>query len=284
MKTTRANWRKPLRYSGRYLLLIAVALLFVGPMLWMLSASLKPISEILRYPPTIFPEVIRWDNYARVFELQPFAQQFFNSAFIMASVCVITVVVSTMAGYAFARVRPIASGALFLLVLSAIFIPPEATIIPLFQFSAQVGWIDTHVPLIVFTTFLTTAPIATFVMRQAFLTLPREFEEAATLDGSGRWRTMLQVYLPMVRPSLAAVVVLSSWYSWNQFLEPLVYLRSTNLFTVPLALTQYNDPFAGPLWNVQMAATTLSVLPVLIVFIFAQRHVIAGLTSGGLKS
>jgi multiple sugar transport system permease protein len=121
-------------------------------------------------------------------------------------------------------------------------------------------------------------------MRQAFVALPGEFEEAAAIDGAGRWRTFLQIYFPLVRPSLASVVVLSCWYSWNQFLEPLVYLRSTNLLTVPVALTRYHDPYGGPQWQLQMAATTLSVIPVLLVFFFAQRHVVAGLTAGGLKS
>src|SRR5699024_1027591 len=125
---------------------------------------------------------------------------------------------------------------------------------------------------------------ATFVMRQAFLTMPADFEDAAAIDGSGRWRTMLQIYLPLARPSLASVVVLACWYSWNQFLEPLIYLRSPEKLTVPVALTHYEDPIAGPLWGVQMAATTLSVIPVLLVFFFAQRHVVAGLTAGGLKS
>lgn len=121
-------------------------------------------------------------------------------------------------------------------------------------------------------------------MRQAFLTLPAEFEEAATIDGSSRLRTMLQIYFPLARPSLASVVVLACWYSWNQFLEPLIYLRSPEKLTVPVALTHHEDPLAGPLWGVQMAATTLSIIPVLLVFFFAQRHVVSGLTAGGLKS
>ncbi|GAA2385485.1 carbohydrate ABC transporter permease [Dactylosporangium salmoneum] len=275
---------RAVRRIPNYLLLSFVSLFFVGPILWMISGSLKSENEILRYPPTILPEVVRWKNYERVFELQPFARQFLNSVLIMAVVCVLTLVLSVFAGYALARVRPIAAGAVFIVLLSGIFLPPEATIIPLFRFAGKLGWTNTFLPLILFTAVLTTSPIATFVMRQAFLSLPAEFDEAAALDGSGRWRTMLRIYLPLARPSLASVVVLSCWYSWNQFLEPLVYIRSTDLLTVPVALTHYNDPMAGPLWSVQMAATTLSVIPVLLVFFFAQRHVVAGLTAGGLKS
>jgi multiple sugar transport system permease protein len=277
----------PRKLAGRslsYALLIAVSLVSLAPILWMVSASFKSANEILRYPPTIIPENIKLENYLRVFELQPFAQQFLNSVVIMALVAAFTVVLSVPAGYALARVKPVAAGVIFLVLLSAMFIPPEATIIPLFQMASGLGWIDTHYPLVIFTAVLITAPIATFVIRQAFLTLPAEFEEAATIDGASRWRTMVQIYLPLVRPSLASVVVLACWYSWNQFLEPLIYIRSPELLTVPVALTRYEDPFAGPLWGVQMAATTLSVLPVLLVFFFAQRHVVSGLTAGGLKS
>ncbi|GLI26432.1 sn-glycerol-3-phosphate transport system permease protein UgpE [Agromyces rhizosphaerae] len=267
-----------------YLLLSAVALVSLGPILWMVSASFKSPNEILRYPPTIIPENFKWENYQQVFELQPFAQQFLNSVYIMALVAVLTILLSVPAGYALARVRPVAAGVIFLVLLSAMFIPPEATIIPLFQMASTLGWIDTHYPLVIFTAVLTTAPIATFVMRQAFLTLPAEFEEAATIDGATRLRTMLQIYFPLARPSLASVTVLACWYSWNQFLEPLIYVRSPEMLTVPVALTRYEDAFAGPLWGVQMAATTLSVIPVLLVFFFAQRHVVSGLTAGGLKS
>lgn len=282
MRTT-----NPAKHIGRtlnYLLLCLVAFVALAPILWMLSASLKSSSEILRYPPTIIPENFQWGNYADVFALQPFAQQFVNSVVIMALVAVLTLLMSVPAGYALARIKPLASGAIFLVLLSAMFIPPEATIIPLFQYAAKLGWVDTHYPLVIFTAVLVTAPIATFVMRQAFLTLPAEFEEAATIDGSSRLRTMLQIYFPLARPSLASVVVLACWYSWNQFLEPLIYLRSPEKLTVPVALTHYEDPIAGPLWGVQMAATTLSVIPVLLVFFVAQRHVVSGLTAGGLKS
>jgi multiple sugar transport system permease protein len=270
--------------GANYILLTVVSLLFVGPILWMVSGSLKSINEILLYPPTAIPSVFRWDNYAKIFQLQPFLRQFGNSVIVMAAVCVLTVLLSVPAGYALARVRPIASSLLFIILLSGIFLPPEATIVPLFLFASKLGWTNTLLPLIVFTAVLTTTPIATFIMRQAFLTLPGEFGEAATIDGATRTRTMLQIFIPLVRPSLASVVVISCWYSWNQFLEPLVYIRDVNLLTVPVALTHFTDPYGGPLWNVQMAATTLSVLPVLMVFLFAQKHVIAGLTAGGLKS
>lgn len=264
-------------------LLIVVGVIALLPVLWMASGSLKSVNEILQYPPSLLPEVFRWENYARVFQLQPFGRQMLNSFFIMAAVTLATVVVSAMAGYAFARERIRGSSIIFIVLLTGIFLPPETTIVPLFQTASKLGWLDTAYPLIFFTVFLTTTPLATFIMRQAFLALPGEFKQAGRLDGAGNWRIFLQIYLPMVRPTIAAVVVVTAWTSWNQYIEPLVYLRSPENFTVPLGLTMYNDPFAGPLYHVQMSATTLSVLPVLLLFIFAQKHVVAGLTAGGLK-
>lgn len=265
-------------------MLTLISLVFVGPIVWMVSGSLKSRSEILRYPPSLIPEDVRWDNYLQVFELQPFERQFLNSIVIMSLVCAVTIAVAIPSGYALARVRPRGAAVIFIVLLCGIFIPPEAVIVPLFRFSAQLGWLDTYAPMVVFTSFLFTAPVAMFVMRQAFVMLPQEFEEAATLDGASRWRTMVQIFLPLAKPSIASAVVFTAWYSWNQFLEPLVYLRSRTMLTVPVALTLFEDPLAGPRWNVQMAATTLSVLPVLIVFLFAQRQIVAGLTAGGMKS
>jgi len=273
-----------LRHIPAYLLLSIVSLLFIGPVMWMVSGSFKSIGEILQYPPRLLPEVFRWENYAQVFTLQPFGQQFLNSVLLMTLICALTLLLAVPSGYALARVRPAGAAIFFLILLSGVFIPPEAVIIPLFQAAAQVGWVDTFYPLVIFTAVLSTGPVAMFIMRQAFLTLPAEFEEAATIDGAGRARTMVQIFLPLVRPSIASAVVFTAWFSWNQFLEPLVYLRSQTMLTVPVALTLFEDALAGPRWNVQMAATTLSVLPVLIVFLLAQKHVVSGLTAGGLKS
>ncbi|WP_300265439.1 carbohydrate ABC transporter permease [Microbacterium sp.] len=284
MKRNSALRSPAVRRIPTYVLLSVIALLFIGPVLWMVSGSFKSITEILKYPPLIFPEVFRWENYVQVFTLQPFGRQILNSVLLMVLICALTLLLAVPAGYALARVRPVGAAVIFIILLSGVFIPPEAVIIPLFQTAADLGWVDTFYPLVIFTSVLSTGPVAMFIMRQAFLTLPAEFEEAATLDGASRTRTMVQIFLPLVRPSIASAIVFTAWFSWNQFLEPLVYLRSQTMLTVPVALTLFEDALAGPRWNVQMAATTLSVLPVLIVFLLAQKHVVSGLTAGGLKS
>lgn len=273
---------KRLRAAGSYVVLSVIALIFLGPFIWMASGSLKTDAEFKSFPPTLFGRELRWENFAGVFQLQPFGLQYLNSVIVLVAVCALTVVISTAAGYAFAKVRMPGSGAIFIVLLSGIFIPIEATILPLFRLVSALGWLDSLVPLIIITATVSTAPIATFIMRQAFVALPAEFSEAARIDGAGRFRVFLQIYAPMARPSIAAAVVYTAWLSWNQFLEPLLFLRTEERLTVPVALTHFED-MAGPLYGIQAAAATLSVLPVIIVFLLAQKQVVAGLTEGGVK-
>lgn len=274
--------KKSLGLSGRYLALSVVALVFIAPFIWMASGSLKTDAEFKAFPPSLVGAELRWENYARVFTLQPFAAQYANSIIVLVLVCILTIALSTAAGYAFARVQMPGSNVVFLVLLSAMFIPIEATILPLFRMVVALGWIDTLVPIVIISGVVSSAPIATFIMRQAFVSMPHEFGEAARVDGAGRWRTFLQIYVPMASPSMAAVVIYTAWISWNQFLEPLLFLRSSDKLTVPVALTHFED-MSGPLWGVQAAAATLSVLPVVLMFLFAQKHVVAGLTEGGVK-
>jgi multiple sugar transport system permease protein len=266
-----------------YVVLLLAAALFVLPGLWMFSASLKTNDAVFSYPPAFFPTQWNWENYRTVFEVQPFARQYFNSLYIAVLTTAGTVVVSTMAGYALARFRFRGRNGLFLLLISGILIPEEVTVVPLYRIVNSIGLMDTHWPLIVLPIFSGSGVIATFIMRQAFLSLPREMEDAARLDGLGRWGTYRRVGLPLVRPTVAVVVILSVYNSWNMFLEPLIFLRTPENYTLPLVLTDIEDAYGTQLWNVQMAATTLSILAVLVVFVAAQRHVIAGLTAGSVK-
>lgn len=267
---------------ARYVVLFVVALAFLTPFLWMAGGALKTDAEFKAFPPSFFPSEPRWENFVSVFELQPFGMQYTNSVLVLVIVCALTVVISSAAGYAFARIRMPGSEILFLVFLTGIFIPIEATILPLFRLVSALGWVDSLVPLIVITSTVSCAPIATFIMRQAFAALPSGFSDAAKIDGAGRWCIFLRIYTPMVRPSIAAAVVYTAWISWNLFLEPLLFLRSEKNLTITVALTHYED-MAGPLWSVQAAAATLSVLPVILVFLFAQKQVVSGLTEGGLK-
>ncbi|MQY45797.1 MULTISPECIES: carbohydrate ABC transporter permease [Rhizobiaceae] len=256
---------------------------FVFPTWWMVTSSLKPISDIFAFPPQLVPQSYDWTTYSKVFELQPFVQQYWNSAYIAAVVTVGTMIISSMAGYAFARIRFPYANAVFMIVLLGLLIPSEVTIVPLFQMFLKAGMVNTHWPLILVPIFGAPSVFATFVMRQFFVTLPAELEEAARVDGLGRFKIFTRIALPLAKPALASVAIFTFLHSWNLFLEPIVFLSSAEMFTLPQALTQYTDAYGGPMWNIQLAAATLTALPVLIVFVIAQKQFVEGLAHTGLK-
>jgi multiple sugar transport system permease protein len=263
--------------------LCVLAIPFVFPTWWMITSSVKPIGDIFAFPPSLLPTTVSLDGYRRVFELQPFGEQYFNSAYIAAVVTVGTLAVSALAGYAFARIRFRGQNVLFVVVLLGLLIPSEVTIVPLFQLFNRFGLIDTHWPLILVPMLGAPSVLATFIMRQFFITLPVELEDAARIDGLGRFGTFRRIALPLARPALGAVAIFTFLHSWNLYLEPVVYLSTPEKFTLPQALTQFVDAYGGPLWNVQLSAASMTAIPVLVVFVIAQRQFIEGLAHTGVK-
>ncbi len=266
-----------------YGLLCMLSIPFLFPTWWMVTSSVKPISDIFAFPPQIIPRSFDWSTYQSVFTLQPFAQQYWNSCYIAAIVTVGTMIISSFAGYAFARIKFPGANLLFLIILMGLLIPSEVTIVPLFQMFLKWEMVNTHWPLILAPIFGAPSIFSTFVMRQFFIALPGELEEAARVDGLGRLKIFWIIALPLARPALAAVAIFTFLYSWNLYLEPIVFLTTPTKYTLPQALTQYVDVYQGPMWNIQLAAATLTAIPVLIVFIFAQRQFIEGLAHTGLK-
>ncbi|NUP21423.1 MAG: carbohydrate ABC transporter permease [Streptomyces sp.] len=266
-----------------YGLLCVLCVPFVFPTWWMATSSLKPVSEIFAFPPSLWPGRPTLEAYRQVFELQPFAQQYWNSLYIAVVVTLGTLAVSALAGYAFARIRFRGSNVLFVVVLTGLLIPSEVTIVPLFQLFHGWGLTDTHWPLILVPVLGAPSVLATFIMRQFFLVLPRELEEAAAVDGLGRFATFGRIALPLARPALGAVAIFTFLHSWNLYLEPIVFLSSPEKFTLPQALTQFVDAYGGPMWNVQLAAASMTALPVLVVFVVAQKQFVEGLAHTGLK-
>jgi len=266
-----------------YGLLCVLAVPFVFPTWWMVTSSFKPVSDIFAFPPALLPRSFEVAPYRQVFTLQPFARQYFNSAYIAAVVTVGTMAIASLAGYAFARIRFPGQNWLFLVVLVGLLIPSEVTIVPLFQMFLKVGLVNTHWPLILVPILGAPSVIATFIMRQFFISLPAELEDAARVDGLGRFGIFWRIALPLARPALGAVAIFTFLHSWNLFLEPVVFLSSPDKFTLPQALTQFVDAYGGPMWNVQLAAATLAAVPVLVVFVVAQRQFIEGLAHTGLK-
>ena len=275
--------RHPVRRVVFYGLLSVLAVPFVFPTWWMITSSFKPINDIFSFPPTLWPENPTLDAYAKAFTLQPFAQQYFNSLYIAIVVTVGTMLVASLAGYAFARIKFPGQNLLFLVVLVGLLIPSEVTIVPLFQVFNALGLINTHWPLILVSTFGAPSVLATFIMRQFFISLPGELEEAARLDGLGRFGIWWRIAMPLATTALAAVAIFTFLHVWNLYLEPTVYLLTPELFTLPQALTRYTDAYGGEMWNIQLAAATMTAVPVLIVFVIAQRQFVEGLAQTGLK-
>ena len=266
-----------------YAVLLVCCVPFVFPTWWMATASLKPVNDIFAFPPSLLPHSVTLDAYRQVFELQPFGQQYLNSFYIAVLVTAGTLVVSSLAGYGFARIKFRGSGVVFMIVLAGLLVPNEVTIIPLYRMFDGLGLVNTHWPLILIPMLGAPSVLATFIMRQFFITLPRELEEAGRMDGLGRLGLFWQVSLPLARPAIGAVSIFTFLHSWNLYLEPIVFLSSKDKFTIPQALTQYVDAYGGAMWNVQLAAATMSALPVLIIFVLAQRQFVEGLAQTGLK-
>lgn len=289
MKTESLTSREQRRGRGilrRVILIVALSVLaipFVVPTVWMIASSLKPLNEIFQSPPTIFTDSPTLAAYAEAFTFQPFARQYFNSVYIAVVVTLVAMLVSSLAGYAFARIRFRGRNMLFFLVLVGLLVPSEVTIVPLFQMFTQAGLVNTHWPLILVTALAAPCVLATFIMRQFFIALPGELEEAARLDGLGRVGIWWRISMPLAKPALSAVAILTFLASWNLYLEPTVYLTSPELFTLPQALTRYADAYGGEMWNTQLAAATMTVVPMLIVFVIAQKQFVEGLAHSGLK-
>jgi len=271
------------RLFGIYSLLLILAVPFIFPTWWMFTASLKPIEEVFAFPASLIPNDFQISNYSEVFRLQPFLRQYWNSMFIAIVVTIISVTISTMGGYAFARINFKWRSKLFVILLSALLMPAEVTLIPIFRLMVKSGLSDSFFPIILIPAFGAHAVVGLFLMRQFFLDFPTELEEASEIDGLSRWKVFTKIALPLSGPALASLAIISFLYSWNLFLEPLVFLTEPDKYTLPVVLPQFTDTYGAPIFNVQLAATSLSVIPVMIVFIMAQRHFIRGITMTGLK-
>jgi multiple sugar transport system permease protein len=280
----RPIWGAPwVHRAAWYAALLALGLPFLFPFLWMVSAAFKGPSEIFAFPPSVIPDQWRWQNFVEIFRYQPFARQYVNSLYVAVLVTLGTLGVATSAGYAFARLRFPGSTGIFLVLLSALMMPTEVTIIPNFLFMKSLGLVNTHVPLVILPIMGANGVVATFLLRQFFLALPRELEDAAMIDGLGRFGVFWHVAVPLVKPAMGAVSILTFLYSWNLFLEPLVFINDLGLFTLPLALNNFTDTYGLPVWHLQLAATTLSVLPVLAVYVLEQQRIVDSFVLSGVK-
>jgi multiple sugar transport system permease protein len=267
-----------------YAALIGLGALFSVPVVWMLSSSLHNLPEVFAQPYQWLPEPLQWQNYVRAVTILPVPLFLWNTILITAPVMVATVLSSALVAYGFARFRFPGRDMLFSLCLATMMLPGQVTMIPLYIVFAQLGWVDTYLPLIVPSLF--GSPFYIFLLRQFFLTIPRDSEEAALIDGASRLRVWWSIILPQARPALATVLVFTFIGTWNDFFGPLLYLNSPEKATLTLGLNLMKTQVLGSgvvEWNVLMAASLLVLLPNVILFFLAQKHFIKGITMGATK-
>jgi multiple sugar transport system permease protein len=265
-----------------YAMLVVSALIMAFPFLWMLSTALKPPGTAYAFPPEWIPRSVTLANFPAAFQLIPFGM-FLRNSVIVTSVAIIGELLSaSIVAYGFARFRFPGRNLLFLLVLATMMIPYQVTIIPTFMVYKTLGWLNTFLPLTV--PFFFGPPFSVFLLRQFFLTLNTELDDAAKIDGASEFRIFWQILVPLAKPALATVAVFSFVANWNDFLGPLIYLNDTDKYTLALGInflraarSQSTDI------TIQMAGTLLFLLPCVILFFAAQRYFVQGIVTTGLK-
>jgi putative chitobiose transport system permease protein len=260
--------------------LILAGLLFFGPFIILISIALQPpTANLFAFPPTIIPRPPHFEIFSEVLRVFPFWQYVWNSFWVSCMTVLLQMLVVPMAGYGFARKHFPLRDALFMVVLSAIMIPQQVTLIPLFSVFRNLGLLDNLWALVL---PLIVAPFSIFIMRQAFITLPGEFEDAARIDGCSEFGIYWKIMLPLAKPAVATIAVFTFVEQWNALLWPVVLLKSPELYTLPLGLTTLDSAFYGG-WRQSAAGAILGVIPTLIIFMLGQKHFIRGLASGGVK-
>jgi multiple sugar transport system permease protein len=259
-------------------LLSLVALLFLLPIIWMLLSALKPSAEVFTVPPKLFGSEVLFSNFVEAWNYLPFGRFIVNTLFVAGIGTLITLLASAMSGYAFARLNFRFAGGLFVLYLSTLIVPQEVIVIPMFIVMQTLGWVNSYQALILpwaFTAF------GTFLLRQFFLTIPRELEEAAKIDGCGHIRILRSIIIPISAPALAVLAVFTFLSYWNSFLWPLIIINDTAKMTVPLGLELFLGQ-QGQRWELLMAAATISMAPTVILVLALQKYLVRGIALSGL--
>jgi len=262
-----------------HLLLLLGAVFMVAPFLWELLTSVKSLGESTRVPPTLVPEVFRWNNYTAVFDRLPFTTQFVNTVLMTAGRTIGQLVFCSLAAYAFARLEFPGRNVLFVAFLAVLMVPPQLFYIPQYQIMANLGWLDTLQALILPGMF---SAFGTFLLRQFFLTLPRELEEAARLDGCNPLQVFWYVALPLVKPGLLALAILTILWSWNDLLWPLIVNTDPEKMPLSAGLASLQGQYDTP-YPILMAGALMATAPIVVLFLLLQRHFIQGIALSGTK-
>lgn len=275
--------RKPLRHwVGRFFLhalLMSVGLVFVFPFVWSLSTSLKPLNDLFQVTPTLIPSEIRWGNYSDVFDTVPFDRFYLNTIFVTIARTVGGVFIASLAGFAFAQLRFPGRDLLFFILLAGLMVPDQVLIVPRFIIMRELGWLDTYRGLIIPLLF---SSFGVFLLRQFFMGIPKDFQEAATLEGATPFQVYRDIYLPLARPALSAFGFLTILWSWNEFLWALTITNSNDMRVLSVGLALFEGQYFTNN-AVLLAAANLATFPLLIIFLFFQKQLVEGIAMSGLK-
>lgn len=262
-----------------YIFAVVLAVIAMVPFFWMISTSFKSRGALMAIPIQWIPENPTWDAYVKVFSKFPFAKTIGNSLFISVSYTVITLLSSSMAAFAFAKLKFPGNNLVFRCYLATMMIPTQVTMIPLFVIMNKMGLIDSYASVILPSIF---RPFAVFMLVQQMRTIPNDFLDAARIDGANMFQVFGKVALPLCGPSLATLSITTFMESWNDYLWPLLMLTNKNKMTLPIALSTLNGQYATE-YNVLMAGSLISMIPIVIIYIFAQKYFKDGMMSGGIK-
>ena len=284
MRAPKWNCPRILRISkraGSYLFVITFALLFLMPFIWMVSTSLKDDAAISMSATSMWPDEFHWENYLRVFEGMPFWTYFKNSMFVTSLFMLGTLLSASLVEYGFSVMKWPGRDKVFIIVLVTMMLPMQVTMIPVFVLYKGFGWLDSFKPLIV-PAFFGGGAFNIFLLRQFFLTIPRDLFDAARIDGCNEFQIYWRIVLPLAKPALATVGIMSFLFTWNDFLSPLIYLSDKLKSTMALGIVMFVGQHKTE-WALLMVASILMMLPVILLFFFFQRYFIRGLMMSGIK-
>ena len=279
VRRVRADAGTPVRVAI-WLLVAAGGVTMVIPFLWMVSTSLKTDAGAFAYPPHLAPWPPRWSNYVEAWRIAPFGRFFFNSLVVSLTVTGTSLLLNSLAAYGFAKYRFRGRDVLFLALLGTLMIPYQVTMIPTFLLLKALGWLDTYAGLTV-PGFASAFGI--FFLRQYMLTIPDDYLDAARIDGAGEMAIYARIVLPLAKPALATLAIFTFLGSWNDFLGPLIVVKSDEMRTLPLAISALSAGHYVMSWPLLMAGACFVVVPVLVVYLFAQQYLVEGIAIGGLK-
>jgi multiple sugar transport system permease protein len=266
-----------------YIVLSIASIIIIFPFIWMISTALKTAEQTVVYPPKLIPSPITFRAFSEGLQSGPFLQYFKNSFFVTALCIVGSIFSSVFVGFGFARFNSRLKNILFAILLGTMMIPPTVTLIPIYSLYAKFGWINTFIPLIL-PSFLGGSAFFTFLARQFFMTIPAELEEAAQLDGCSMMGILIKIFIPISKPVILIITIFTFVNVWNDFFTPMIFLNNPEKYTLAIGLnffkSQYGSAFdTGPL----MAMSVLSIMPILVLFVFAQKYFIQGIATTGLK-